>query len=361
MDRKVFTAFLLSFIVVGLVVLAFALLRQFLLALLWGAVLAIVTYRSYEQLCGILGGRRTLAAFGMTLMVMIVVLGPFLLLTLTFYEDAVLMIDDVRSGVFKEQLGNIMNHPLVVRSMSWAEEITGNKIEPDVIVDELKGKIDTWTGSLTGSSVAMPLGKAVGDVLGFMFRLLASLFFIVLSVFYFYKDGPSAITALRDLIPMSEQDRDTILGDIHGAINAAVRGGLVTAIAQGFLGFVILFILGFERPVLWASVMALASLIPLIGTAAVWLPLAGLLAIDGQVAKALILMGYGVVVIGMADNFLRPMLVGQHMEAHPLLLFFGILGGIAMFGFVGIILGPVVIASLNVTTKLLRREFAEAT
>jgi len=361
MDRKVFTALLLSFIVVGLVFLAVAIFRQFLLALLWGAVLAIVTYRSYEQLCRILGGRRTVAAFVMTIMVMIVILGPFLLLTLHFYEDAVFMLDDLRSGAFRERLANVMNHPLVVRAIGWAEDVTGNPIDPDVIVEELRAKIDEWTGSMQGKEVVVPLGKAVGDVLGFMFRLLATMFFIVLSVFYFYRDGPAAARMLRELIPMSAQDRDTILGDIKGAINAAVRGGLVTAIAQGFLGFVILFILGFDRPVLWASVMALASLIPLIGTAAVWLPLAGLLAIDGEAAKALVLVGYGVVVIGMADNLLRPLLVGQHMEAHPLLLFFGILGGIAMFGFVGIILGPVVIAFLNVTTKLFRREFAEAT
>jgi len=204
----------------------------------------------------------------------------------------------------------------------------------------------------------MPAAEAVSNVVQFLFGLLAGIFFVTLSIFFFYRDGPAVTRALRELLPMADADRDAILGDIQGAINAAVRGGLVTALAQGVLGFIILFILGIEKPVLLACAMALASLIPLVGTAVIWGPIAIWLAIDGELMKALILVGYGVLVIGMADNFLRPMLVGRHMEAHPLLLFFGTLGGIALFGFAGIVLGPVVVALLNVTVRLFRREFA---
>jgi len=238
-----------------------------------------------------------------------------------------------------------MDQPLVRQVFATIKDFVGREISRDEVTDFAK-------------DLLMPAAEAVSNVVQFLFGLLAGIFFVTLSIFFFFRDGPAAARVIRELIPMSEADRDTILGDIQGAINAAVRGGLVTALVQGVLGFIILFILGIEKPVLLACAMALASLIPLVGTAVVWGPIAIWLAIDGEIMKALILVGYGVLVIGMADNFLRPMLVGRHMEAHPLLLFFGTLGGIALFGFAGIVLGPVVVALLNVTVRLFRREFA---
>ena len=99
------------------------------------------------------------------------------------------------------------------------------------------------------------------------------------------------------------------------------------------------------------------ALVPLVGTGLVWVPVAVVLAVQGQTNDAIVLVVYSVVVIGSADNFLRPLLVGQHMTAHPLILFFGTVGGILHFGFAGIVIGPVVVALMNVTARLFRREF----
>jgi predicted PurR-regulated permease PerM len=113
------------------------------------------------------------------------------------------------------------------------------------------------------------------------------------------------------------------------------------------------------RPLLGAAAMALASFIPLIGTTIIWVPIAlWLWLVGGSEVKAIVLAVYGAVVIGGADNIVRPIFLGRHMEAHPLMLFFGVLGGIALFGFAGIVLGPIVVAFLNVAARLLRRRFA---
>jgi len=330
---------------VGVVAVAFAIFQPFLLPLLWGAVLVIVTYHPYVRLRGLLGNRPRLAALVMTVLVMLLILGPFLGLALHFFEDAVALVADLQSESLNERMARVMENPFVKDAIGWAEAVTNKKINEE----EVLARAVTLIGR--------PVISAAGNLVGIVLHLLAGLAFISLSTYYFYRDGPAAVRALRELLPMSEEDRDTILGHVHGAIVAAVRGGLVTAVAQGLLGLIILFILGFKQYVLWAAVMALASLIPLVGTAIVWVPMAGLLALDGEVAKGLVLAGYGMVVIGMADNLLRPLLVGRHMEAHPLVLFFGILGGISMFGFVGIILGPVLVALLGVTSRLFRREF----
>lgn len=345
MDRKVFTAILLAVIVVGLVCLAFALFSPFLLALLWAAVLAIVSYGAYARLVRVLRGHRRTAAAIMTLLVLLLIIGPFVALVLSVVEDVVVLADDLKAENLTPRVEAIMDQPLVRRTLATIRDFVGREISRDEITSFAK-------------DLAKPAVEALTDIVRFLFRLAAGIFFVTLSIFFFFRDGPAAARAIRELIPMSDADRDTILGDIQGAINAAVRGGLVTALAQGVLGFIILFILGIEKTVLLACAMALASLIPLVGTAVIWGPIAIWLAIDGELVKALILVGYGVLVIGMADNFLRPLLVGRHMEAHPLLLFFGTLGGIALFGFAGIVLGPVVVALLNVTVRLFRREFA---
>jgi predicted PurR-regulated permease PerM len=281
----------------------------------------------------------------MTLAVLLLIIGPFVALLLNVVEDVVALAEDLKAENIKPRVAAIMDQPLVKRALAMVRDFVGKEISKDEVGDFAK-------------DLLMPAVDALSNVVQFLFRLAAGIFFVTLSVFFFFRDGPAAARVIRELIPMSEADRDTILGDIQGAINAAVRGGLVTALVQGVLGFIILFILGIEKPILLACAMALASLIPLVGTAVIWGPIAIWFAIDGELVKALILVGYGVLVIGMADNFLRPMLVGRHMEAHPLLLFFGTLGGIALFGFAGIVLGPVVVALLNVTVRLFRREFA---
>jgi len=347
MDRKVFTAILLAVIVVGLVCLAFALFSPFLLALLWAAVLAVVSYDAYALLARVLRGHRRTAAAMMTLLVLLLIIGPFVALLLFVVEDVVALAEDLKAESFRPRVAAVMDQPLVRKALATIKDFVGKEISGE--------EVATYAEKLLG-----PALDALTDVVQFLFHLLAGIFFVTLSIFFFYRDGPAVARALRELIPMSDADRDAIIGDIQGAINAAVRGGLVTALVQGVLGFIILFILGIEKPVLLACAMALASLIPLVGTAVIWGPIAMWLAIDGEIMKALILVGYGVLVIGMADNFLRPLLVGRHMEAHPLLLFFGTLGGIALFGFAGIVLGPVVVALLNVTVRLFRREFARS-
>jgi predicted PurR-regulated permease PerM len=345
MDRKVFTAILLSVVVVGLVVLAFSLYRPFLLALVWATVLAIVTHQAYETLCRLLRGHRTIAAGIMTALVLLILVGPFLTLTLHFVQDAGSLSEDLKPEALERRLGRVNDHPWVRETTAWLEDVTGKEI------DVSAGLAGFYVGRI------QPLLPNVTDVLQYLVVLCAEIACVLLALFYLYRDGPVAVRALRELIPLSDADRERLIGDVRTALDAAVRGGLLTALAQGALGGVILFLLGIHRPMLWAAAMALASLVPIIGTAAVWVPMAALLALDGRVGKAAILFGYGALVIGLADNLLRPLLVGRRMEAHPLPLFFGILGGIALFGFAGIVLGPVFVAFLNAATRLFRREF----
>lgn len=338
-------ALLLVLVVVGLVILTFRIFEPFLLALLWGAVLVTVTHDAHESLARALGGRRTLASALMTVAVAALVLAPFVFVAFVFVGDAVEIARSAAALQSDERIAEIESHRAVRWALTWVRDTLGREVD----LRELAATVQ--------ASIEATIVRAATDVGAFFLRLFATLFFIVLSTFYFFRDGRDLVRIGRELMPLHDEDRAAILGDVRAAILASVRGGLLTALAQGILGFVILFVLGNDQPVLWAAMMAVASLIPVVGTSIVWLPMALLLLVEEQTAKALVLAGYGVVVIGMADNFLRPVLVGRHMEAHPLMLFFGILGGIAAFGFAGVVLGPVSVAFLGVTMRLFRREF----
>jgi len=348
MDRKVFTAILLSLAVVGLVALTFALFQPFLLALLWGAVLATVTYPAYEQLVTLLRGHRAIAALLMTLVVLILILGPFFTLALHFYEEVRSFRAWVDSDEATEMASEFLHRKWVQDLRETVEQATGGE------------KLDaSRLRNYAIQKFTIPTAQLATNVLNVVFGMLMSLAFVAISVYYFFRDGRRLVDSLRGLLPMSDEDRDAIFGDLHGAITAAVRGGLVTAVVQGILGFIIFFLLDVGNPLLWAVVLSFASFIPVVGTASVWVPMTLVLVWREQYVQAVVLFAYGVLIIAMSDNLLRPVLVGQHMEAHPMLLFFGILGGILLFGFSGIILGPVVVAFLGVSARLFRREFAQ--
>lgn len=337
-------AILLSVVVVALVYLAFRLFEPFLLSILWAAVLAAVTYNGQAHLAARLGGRRGLAAVLMTSAVAILIVAPFAILITVLVGDVIAWVD---SGAFSDMLKHVMESSVAIKAREWIETKLHEPVMAEKIVAFVREKMLL---AAEGALGAIP----------FFFSLFSGVVMMLLCLFFFYRDGPAIIRGFRALIPLADEDRNEILDDVNGAIQASVRGGLLVALVQGLLGFLILLILGVGRPALGAAAMALASFIPLVGTTIVWLPIVLYLGFIAHMpVKAGVLAAYGAIVIGGADNLVRPLFLGRHMEAHPLMLFLGVLGGIVLFGFAGIVLGPIVVAFLNVAARLLRRRFAE--
>jgi len=339
----VFKAILLAVVLVGLVVLTVAIYFPFLVALLWGAVLVTATYPIHRKLLERLGGRKSLAAALSTAAVVVCLLLPFAAIAPQFIAETRAFANEGLKeveAVLQEKMNEEGSVPYRIRE--WLQTAVQENLDA--------GKL------LESGRFALGLAR---DTVRAIFSTIATLFFLVIALFYFYRDGDAAVKLARELMPLKEEDCDLVVRDMRDSVNAAVRGGLLTALVQGALGGFIIYLLGLQGAIFWGAVMALASLIPFIGTALVWVPITTFLVWLGHPWKAAILAGYGVVVIGSADNLLRPWLVGQQMKAHPMLLFFGILGAIAMFGFKGIVLGPVLVASLTATATLFRREFTK--
>jgi predicted PurR-regulated permease PerM len=168
---------------------------------------------------------------------------------------------------------------------------------------------------------------------------------MLFALFYFLRDCRPTLATLRRYSPLSERETNWLFHQIAAMIYATVYGTLTVSLIQGCLGGLIFWWLGVPAPVLWGLVMAVLSLFPMAGSFVVWFPAAVVFALNGDWTRALLLVGWGAAVIGLIDNLLYPVLVGQDMHLHTLPVFFAIVGGVAVIGASGVVLGPILLAT----------------
>ena len=189
------------------------------------------------------------------------------------------------------------------------------------------------------------LAPRAGAVVADLFATLGSLFVMLFAMFFLLRDGHTLARQVRDLLPIPEAARDRLMTDTRDLIIASVGAGLVVAAVQGTIGGITFWLLGIPAAVIWGVVMAFCSLIPLVGAALVWVPTALWLLLSGDVMRGIILILIGTFGIGLADNVLRPLLLAGRTTASGLVVFLGLLGGAAAFGFIGLVLGPIVLVT----------------
>jgi predicted PurR-regulated permease PerM len=176
------------------------------------------------------------------------------------------------------------------------------------------------------------------------FDFIVSFFIMLYLLFFLLRDGRELVRRIRIAIPLPEELQRNLFGKFANVIRATVKGNIVVAIVQGALGGLIFWFLGIKAPVLWGVLMAFLSLLPAVGTALVWLPVALYFLVTGAVWQGVILIAYGVLVIGLVDNILRPILVGKDTKMPDYVVLISTLGGIAIFGINGFVIGPVIAA-----------------
>ncbi len=192
---------------------------------------------------------------------------------------------------------------------------------------------------------------AVSNLLSFILDTVVVFF----SLFFFLREGESILQGFGAMLPLSSDQTGKLFADISKTMTAILYGGLAVAAVQGTLTGVALGILGVSAPILWALVTALASLVPVLGSALVWGPVAILLFISGHWIKAIILLAWGAGVVGQVDAIVRPYVIGAHVKVHTLLVFFSLLGGVKAFGIVGVFIGPVVLSVTMAILDILRK------
>jgi predicted PurR-regulated permease PerM len=232
----------------------------------------------------------------------------------------------VESGEWRHALEA---HPRLVPLADWMER------------QNVPGTVKTVATWMTTTGASFVKGSVV-EVVGLLLT-----FYLL---FFFLRDRHAALQSLRSLAPLSEVEMDRLLDRVGDTIYATIYGTLVVSAVQGLLAGLMFWWLGLPAPLLWGVVMALLAVVPVLGAFVVWVPAALFLALEGSWGSALILTLWGTLVVGGIDNLLHPILVGNRLKLHTILVFMSVVGGLILFGPAGLILGPV---ALTVTMVLL--------
>jgi predicted PurR-regulated permease PerM len=222
----------------------------------------------------------------------------------------------------------------------WRAQIEQNQYAARVVrfIEEemdLRGALEQTANNIPGYVSSFLSGS-----IWILFQLLITFF----ALFFFFRDHVSFLRGVRRLIPLSSSETDAIFKRINDTLYAAVFGEILIAMIQGVLGGLMFWILGLPAPFLWGFVIGLFGFLPVIGAWMIWTPAAVYLMIQGDWIRGIVLIAWGILALSVFTTVLYPILVGDRLRLHTLVVFIAIIGGIMAFGTVGIILGPLVLA-----------------
>ena len=311
--------------------LCWSMVEPFLNVLIWSVVLVLIFYPVHVRIEK-RTGKPSLSALISVFLVLIVVVVPLIAISTAVANEIANM-----AANFPRMLEELRNDPVKAEQLNRLRELAKKYIDVDRIfsVEALRENFGR-AGQLVVSGTLNVLGGALG--------FIVNLFFTLFTMYYLFRDGHSIVEKIPSIIPLEHAQASALITRTGEVISASVFGVLVIALVQGILGGLMFWILGVPSSLVWGVVMTVLSTIPMAGAFIVWVPAAIVLGVTGHWVKALILTIWGTLVIGMADNFLRPRLVGQKTRLHELFIFFSVLGGLKVFGVLGILLGPVVVA-----------------
>ncbi len=322
--------------------LAYLVLGPFLPSLAWAAVFAMMFHSVHLELKPRIGPNR--AALATTLMAAILIVAPAVTLVSMFAREVPQVVERVRN-LTPTSPAQIQRLWTVVRDRS---PVTLPE-DPSALLRDGVQRALTF--------LAPRAGAVVADV----FATIGSLFVMLFALFFLLRDGEALGRQVRELLPLPDRERDRLMRETRDMVIASVGAALLVAAAQGAIGGLAFLIVGIAAPVIWGVVIAFCSLIPIVGAALIWVPAALWLAFSGEIWRAVTLTIFGVLGISMADNVLRPLLLAGRTSASGLVVFLGILGGAAAFGFIGLVIGPIVLVTAgNLIRVFTRSELIDA-
>ncbi len=331
-------------LLVALLGVGFALiLLPFMGAVLWAVFIAIVFEPLHARVRGQVGSRPTIAALLTLGLIVAIVILPMVLVGVAVVQEAAAAVQRVRSGdinfaVYLQQVIDVL--PAWARALLDRLGIFNLEALQTQLTTLLAGSGQFITTHLLG------LGQNTLD-------FLVALAIMVYLLFFLLRDGHALSGRIARSIPLDPLHTDRLLGQFVTVVRATVKGNIVISLVQGLLGGIAFAVLGLPAALLWGTLMALLSLLPAVGAALVWGPVAAYMLLTGQVASAIGLTVWGVGVIGLVDNLLRPILVGKSTELPDYLILVATLGGIAVFGINGFVIGPVIAAMFLVAWQLM--------
>jgi predicted PurR-regulated permease PerM len=331
MNRDTINKSVLLLLACFITALFLSMIRQFLMAIFLAGIFSALSQPLYRGLKRMFGGRRGLASITTLILILLVFILPLGGLLGIITGQAIKVSDAVKPWV-ELQLAKPDLFTDMLEAIPFFDEIEPYR---NVILEKAGEMVTAASKFLINSLSSVTLGTV-----NFLFMTVIMLY----TMFFLLVDGEKLIQKILYYLPLEDHDERLILDRFTSVTRATLKGTMVIGILQGVLAGFAFFMVGIPSAVFWGAIMTVLSIIPGIGSALVWVPAAIVLGATGEVVKAIGLAVFCAVIVGSLDNVLRPKLVGKDTQMPELMIFFGTLGGIMMFGVVGFIIGPIVAA-----------------
>jgi len=321
-------------------------------AISWAAILAFAFYPLYQKLLTATKLPPSIVSFLVTCLVILIVVIPSAMVLLSLMHEAIELYGNVSDYITSGKLEQFILQIRETARSEWTQQFW---MRWDPLQQELSDTL-LQTAKGIGNFAALQLAAFTKNVLLWILNLI----FIAFLLFFFFRDGKSIYEFIYQLVPMARKNKEILSKKINETFGAVIRGQFVTCIIQATLAGFTFWLLAIPLPFLLAFLTFIACLIPVTGAATVWVPVMIYLFAVHAVGKAVALLMIGIFVISLSDNFLKPILIGEKTQLPLLLLFLGILGGVKVYGFVGLFWGPIILSLFFVLARIYREEYQSA-
>ncbi|MCF7866055.1 AI-2E family transporter [Candidatus Woesearchaeota archaeon] len=309
---------LLTILYVLAIVVLYLLFKPFISALVVGGIIIILLYPLNKKLQKKIKNK-TLSSTIMLVLVIIIILIP------AYFLFSNLAIESGKAYTSFSKL----NITQITQSIN---DVTGLNLEIHTTINKLTTKALEY------------LENSALSILGSVTEVLLSLFIMFFFIFYGFKDGEKIQDAIINILPVKKEHKNHVLTETKKVLNGVMYGQMLVSLLQGFLGGLGFWIFGIPNPILWGFIMAIFAFIPFLGTPMIWLPAAIIAFLSGNVVGGIGMLIFGAIIVAQIDNVIKPKIIGDSSGMHPVLVLLGIFGGLALFGLIGFILGPLVVA-----------------
>ncbi len=347
-ERRQFYSTFLLLILAASLVLAYIVLRPFVDILIIGVVLATLFQPVHRKIAGLCGGRATPAALLTTVLIFSCLIIPVFVFLGALLAQGVLSVNALQTKLATIDFNALFSHEAVAPYLGWIQEHL-----PFLNIKKLALQADLLSLSKNAGQILLNSGTTI---IGNVFVLTMNFVILIFVLFFLIRDGEAMLGYARYLLPLSTSQENRIFRQLDDVAKSVILGAFVIALAQGAAGGLGLFIVGIP-PFFWGCMMGFASLIPVVGTAIIWLPVSIYLILTGQWQWGVFLIGWGAVVVSSIDSIIRPILMQNRSKMSTFWVFLSIIGGIKFFGALGILYGPLVLGFAMVMLSLYGEDY----
>jgi len=349
MKREQFVSFFFIAVLVFIIYEVFLVFAPFFTAIFWAAILTFAFYPVYAKLRKLFPRRHSSIALLMTVAVFLIVVPPLIMILINMATQIIEFSQWSYSYVRDGKLAQLIEQ---VRGLPWFQNIQTHLAASDAIQKNLSA----WLLSTAKNLGHLAATQAGAFTKNFFFVIL-NIFFMSFLTFIFFKHGERIYCFIYDIAPFEKETKQALFKQINETFEAVIRGQLLTSVSQAAVAGILFTVLGVPIPLFFTFLIFLTSLIPVLGAASVWLPIAVYFLMTHLYTKAIIVFAVGFFGISLLDNIMKPAIIGEKTKLPYFLLFFGIMGGMKLYGLMGIFLAPVVLSLFFALIKIYREKY----